>query len=143
MLGFIMTLRTGQSHPSVANHIILRNPTPGDVHSPEEGLSGSDALFGGGAKPAGGLGVVLRNTAPDAVHVPEVVLSASEALFGGAEPPADGLGGVLRHAPPLSYMPPRLFWAIAWPCSAAARYQRTASAASSGTPSPVWYRHPR
>ena len=43
----------------------------------------------------------------------------------------------------MAYMIPRLYCAMARPCSAAIRNQRTASASSSRTPSPLSYMIPR
>ena len=58
-----------------------------------------------------------------------------------------GVRLVISDAPcgtpsPVPYATPRLYWALAFPCSAARRYHRAASASSCGTPSPVPYAKP-
>ena len=76
---------------------------------------------------------------------PEVELRIGVTLFGGQPKPARRFGIVLRHARAIApYMFPSMNCALdVRPCSAASRYQRTASASSSRTPRPLAYMFPR
>ena len=114
-------------------------PSPSGVPDPEVELRTGEALLGGEAVPAHSFGLVLENAPAVGVHETEVVLGSwRQALLGGQPVPAPRFGLVLRERPrPLLYMRPRLNWALALPCSAASRNQRTASAASLRTPLPV------
>ena len=69
------------------------------------------------------------------IHQAKVGLRHRQSLLGGQAQPAHSLGGVVGTPLPSRYIEPRLVCAVASPCSAAKRNQRTASAGSCLTPS--------